>query len=92
MSMTGKYIFSMPEILKTTASSDMCDVELCRIISKTQDDHQTRLVEITYRLWTHEHIVKRVLPRWSNVWHPRGIKLSLHDHRTLLIEYVGESD
>ena len=68
----------------------MVDVELCRIISATQDDHQARLCEITHRLWTDKHIAKHVLPRWQTVWHPRGISLSLHDNRTLLIEYVGE--
>jgi len=90
MSTDGKYDFSMPEILKCTASSDMVDVELCRIISATQDDHKTRLCEITHRLWTDQHIATHVLPRWQTVWHPRGINLSLHDNRTLLIEYVGD--
>ena len=80
----------MPEILKTQASSDLPDVELCKIISDTQDDQQTRLCTINHRLWTDDHIAKHVLPRWQTVWHPRGISLSLHDNRTLLIEYVGE--
>ena len=81
------YIFSMPEILKLTASSDFPDVEFCKHIESTRADGVTREVTFTHSRYTVKHCETHVLPRWRQVWTERGIDIDCKD-KTFTIRRV----
>ena len=87
LSIGGKYDFSMPEILKHTASSDFPDVEFCNYIEATREDGITREVTFTTRRYDSKHCETHVLPRWKQIWTERGIELDCKD-KTFTIRRV----
>ena len=82
-----KYNFSMPEILKLTASSDFPDVEFCNYIEATRADGVTREVTFNNRRYDGKYCELHVLPRWRQVWTERGIELDCKD-KTFTIRRV----